>query len=153
VSRSVSQVCDDAAAGGIECGPVIDECGRSVSCDAVPGFGCASGETCSASQECLPVAATPPAATPPSATPPGTTKPPIEPPTTDTLPAPGDPGDGESASEGDPAATTTSGKAARSGAPTASAGCSVSSRTDGRDGLHLVGAAVALAALRRRKRR
>jgi len=145
-------VCGEAALDGVECGPVIDECGRMVSCDAVPGFGCATGEKCSASQQCLPVATTPPSSTPPSSTTTTTMSPPV----TDTLPAPGDPGDSETESEleGDPSANTTSAKSSRSAAtPTASSGCSVSSRTSSRDGLHLLGVAVALAALRRRKRR
>lgn len=147
-----SEVCGEAALDGVECGPVIDECGRMVSCDAVPGFGCATGEKCSASQQCIPVATTPPSSTPPSST----TTPPMDPPVSDTLPAPGDTGDvqTESELEGDPAANTTTSKLTRSAAaPTASSGCSVSSGTSGRDGLHLVGVAVALVVLRRRKRR
>jgi hypothetical protein len=151
VSRSAAAVCGEAAADGVECGPVIDECGRAVSCDGVAGFGCATGEKCSATQQCIPVATTPP----PSTTPPSTTTPPMDPPVSDTLPAPGDPGDAptESPSEGDPAEGTTSTKVSRSAsAPTASSGCSISSSTGSRDGLHLLGVAVALCALRRRKR-
>lgn len=149
VSRSASQVCSEAATDGIECGPVVDECGRTVTCDGVAGFGCKAGETCSATQQCVPPSKTPSGATPPSTTAPPTTAPPVA----DTLPAPGDPGDGESPREGDPSASTKSAKSARSAAePQASAGCSVSSSTRSGDGLHLLGVALVLGALRRRKR-
>ena len=145
VSRSVSQVCSEATADGVQCGPVIDECGREVTCDGVAGFGCKAGETCSATQQCVAVSTTPPSSGSPSTT---------KPPTTDTLPAPGDPGEApaESQLEGDPSATPRSAKSAASAAPVASAGCSVSSPTRSPDGLHLVGVAVVLGALRRRKR-
>ncbi len=150
VSRSASQVCSEAAADGVQCGPVIDECGREVKCDGVAGLGCKAGEKCSATQECVPVS--PPPSSAPSSAPPSTTK---APPVADTLPAPGDPGEAptESDREGDPSAPTKSGKSARSAAePQASAGCSVSSPTQSKGGLHLLGVAIVLGALRRRKR-
>ena len=143
VSWSASQVCSEATADGVQCGPVVDECGRTETCDGVAGFGCKAGETCSATQQCVP-----PSTTPSGATPPSTTAPPVA----DTLPAPGDRGDRESPSEDDSSAGTKSAKSARSAAePQASAGCSVSSPTRSGDGLHLLGVALVLGALRRRK--
>ena len=157
VSRSASQVCNEAVADGVQCGAVTDECGRQVACDGVVGFGCKAGEICSAMQECVPVSppsSSSPSSAPPSSAPPSTTTPPMEPPVADTIPTRGDPG--EAPSESDPAtsssASTKSARAGSSADSQASAGCSVSSSAQGREGLHLLGVAVVLSALRRRKR-
>lgn len=49
-STAVALVCAAAYARGIECGRVIDNCGRPVDCTGMPGFGCETGETCNANK-------------------------------------------------------------------------------------------------------
>ncbi len=48
-SRSAATICAEAKrARSVQCGRVADDCGRPVDCNAVPGFGCVSNETCKA---------------------------------------------------------------------------------------------------------
>lgn len=49
-STSVALVCAAAYAKGIECGRVIDNCGRAVDCTGMPGFGCSTGEACNSNK-------------------------------------------------------------------------------------------------------
>jgi hypothetical protein len=45
--KSAAELCAEAKTKrGVECGIITNGCGGTVSCDSVPGFGCAGGESC-----------------------------------------------------------------------------------------------------------
>lgn len=47
VAKAPVDVCNAAKAkSGVECGSIKDECGGTVNCDSVPGFGCGDGKKC-----------------------------------------------------------------------------------------------------------
>jgi hypothetical protein len=47
VPKPAKELCEAAKAKkGVECGVISNGCGGTVSCDAVPGFGCKGGESC-----------------------------------------------------------------------------------------------------------
>ena len=51
-SLPVASVCADAMAAGVECGRVVDNCGRVVDCRGMAGFGCSASETCGSDKKC-----------------------------------------------------------------------------------------------------
>ena len=140
----------EKAKHGLQCGSISDGCSGKVSCDAVPGFGCAKDETCSATHACVKNGAKTPAST---------TEPPAP---SGTVPPVGDPGDDvtppTATGDGSPKIPSKGSKAAAdAAAPSASSGCSASpsKRAGGAGGgaLPIVALAVAASIARRRSRR
>lgn len=151
--RSAIDVClTGRLAQGVECGKVSDGCGGMVDCDALPMFGCGTGQTCGATapNRC-PVP-------PPSATPDAGTAP------TPAAPTPpeaqGDPGDdNEPMSPSSRTGSDTSdddgsddAKPAKKSKPVSSSGCSAAPTTGGASGGALALFAFAAVATRRRRR-
>ncbi len=145
----------EKAARGVQCGVISNGCGGTLSCDTVPGFGCAKGQKCGATHRCEKAGSTGATAAPAI---------PETPPASGAVPPAGDDGEttplggsDSSASNGskgasDPKATSTSLPSAKT--PSASSGCSVSSTNAGggsRDMLPLLGVALALSIGRRRR--
>jgi hypothetical protein len=120
-AAAASACASEKAKHGLACGSISDGCGGTVSCDAVPGFGCAKDETCSATHACLKNGAK---------TPGSTTEPPV--PSGTVAPA-GDPGDDTTppTAASDKSSKTPSAReksaSSSSGGAVPSSGCSVSS--------------------------
>jgi hypothetical protein len=142
--KPAAELCAEAKASkGIECGTIPTNCGGTVSCDTVAGFGCAADQTCgTTTNKCT---KTTTGTTPPPSTPsdPSSTSP------TSSLSDSEDQGESAPAPENDDGAGATSAPKRKK---KADGGCAAAPGTSGNSAA-LAGVALGLAALARRRSR